>query len=99
MGGNHFSSTTISSRELQLIEQVDVRIADVDTEETQHLTIVIDELATSPATKSACKLSIQDNDLIVTIIPGELSRLKNALRRILDIVNPDRIDIEPFDGY
>ena len=99
MGGNYTSHITTSLRELQLIEQVDVRIADVDTEETQHLTIVIDELATSPATKSACKLSIQDNDLVVTIIPGELSRLKNALRRILDIVNPDRIDIEPFDGY
>jgi hypothetical protein len=78
-----------------LIERVEVRIADVDTEETQNLTIVMDELATSPTTNSACRLTIRNKDLVVTIIPGELSRLKNALRRILNIVNPDRIDIEP----
>ena len=78
-----------------MIEQVEVRIADVDSEETQNLTIVMDELATSPATRSSCRLTVQNNDLVVTIIPGELSRLKIALHRILNIVNPDRIDIEP----
>ena len=77
-----------------VVEQIEVRIADVDSEETQSLTVVMDEFATSPLVNSSYRISLRDKDLVVTIVPGELSRLKNALQRILNIVDPDRIDIE-----
>jgi hypothetical protein len=78
-----------------VIDQVGVRINDVDSQETETLTVVLDQSVGSALPTSSFTIVMENNDAVVTIRPADLSTLKNALHGILNVVRPERVAIEP----
>ncbi len=73
---------------------VDVRVNDVDNSEIGYLSTVIDALKNEHYTEPVIDQSRGSRAFVVTVKKCELQELKDALRVILKVVKPERIEIE-----
>ncbi len=73
---------------------VDVRVSDVDRSEIDYLTNVVGEINSKSFQESLINSDEGGTDFVVTIKKCELDELKEALRIILQVVNPERIEID-----
>jgi hypothetical protein len=78
-----------------VVKQVDVRINNVDAEEIYSLNSVKTFAMNPQYSERIVDQNEGRNDFVIRVKPGNLEGLKNALRNILQIVRPDRINIEP----
>jgi len=77
---------------------VDVRINDVRPGEIDSLSTIMNATTAQDEFLKNVELSGRAQNYVVTVKTGELPELKNALRMVLQVVRPERIDIEPWNG-
>ncbi|MFQ5649386.1 MAG: hypothetical protein ACE5IY_05545 [bacterium] len=73
---------------------VDVRVNDVDNAEIDYLTTVIEALKSDDYRESVIDSNQGNKAFVVTVKKCELQELKDALRVILQVVTPERVDID-----
>ena len=77
---------------------VDVRISNVEQSEIATLNALINSLDGVQEERERFVAADREHNYVVTVTTGELPELKHALRLVLQVVEPDRIEIEPWDG-
>lgn len=77
-----------------MVKHVDLRVNNIDNNEMQQLNSLLETLKNKHFRDHIVRNGIV-NDYIVTITPGRLQEIKDALRLLLQIVQPERIAIEP----
>ena len=73
---------------------IDVRVNNVDNSEIDYLTTIVDAIKSEDFGNALISSDRGKTDYIVTIRKCELDRLKEALRLILQVVKPERIEID-----
>ena len=77
-----------------LVEHVDLRIDDVNTNEIEELSTLIDALKSSQYEDNVVNNGDGKQDFIITVKPAQLDEIKQALYVILRIVKAERIAID-----
>ena len=77
-----------------LVDHVDLRIDDVNTNEIEELSTLIYTLKSSQYNDNVVKNGTGKQDFVVTVKPAQLDVIKQALHVILRIVKPERIAID-----
>jgi len=77
-----------------MVDQVDVRINNVDTVELTNLSSLLEAMKQPEFHKNVVQGQSGDHVFVVRVQPGRLQTLKDALRAILKIVKPERVVIE-----
>ncbi|RMF65003.1 MAG: hypothetical protein D6743_08515 [Calditrichaeota bacterium] len=79
----------------KLVNQVQLRISDVDVNEINSLSASIEALRNPRYQDSVVHRGSGEHEFVVTVKPATLQSLKDALWMVLHIVQPERIAIEP----
>lgn len=77
-----------------MVDQVDVRINNVDTVELSNLSSLLEAMKHPEFHKNVIPGQSGDHVFVVRVQPGRLQTLKDALRNILKVVKPERVAIE-----
>ena len=77
-----------------LVEHVELRIDDVNTNEIEELSTLIYALKSSQYNDNVVKNGTGKQDFVVTVKPAQLDEIKQALHAILGIVKAERIAID-----
>lgn len=77
-----------------MVNQVDLRVNNIDFHELDRLNALLAEL-NGKLRNAIIQNHTGRKDYVVTVKPGRLEEIKEALRILLQIVKPDRIAIEP----
>ncbi len=78
---------------------VDVRVVNVDPGEIDNLNALLDAMGSADEYAENVTDAGPGQNYVVTVKTGELRELKDALRLVLQVVQPDRVEIEPWDGF
>lgn len=77
-----------------VVEHVDLRIDDVNTNEIEELSTLIYALKSSQYEDTVVKNEDGKQDFVITVKPAQLDEIKQALHVILRIVKAERIAID-----
>ncbi len=77
-----------------VVEHVDLRIDDVNTNEIEELSTLIYALKSSQYEDNVVKNGTGGQDFVVTVKPAQLDEIKQALHVLLRIVKAERIAID-----
>jgi len=77
-----------------VVEHVDLRIDDVNTNEIEELSTLIYALKSSQYEDNVVNNGDGKQDFIITVKPAQLDEIKQALHIILRIVKAERIAID-----
>lgn len=79
---------------VNLMYGVDVRINRVDNSEINYLMSVLQAMKNEDLQEAIINSSDGEKAFVVKVKTGELNQLKSALRAVLQVVKPERVDIE-----
>jgi len=98
MLADNFKTVSTRNRRSKLVhnvvERVDLRIDDVNTNEIEELSTLIYALKSSQYNDNVVKNGTGKQDFVVTVKPAQLNEIKQALHEILRIVKAERIAID-----
>ena len=77
-----------------VVEHVDLRIGDVNTNEIEELSTLVYALESSQYEENVIENGDGKQDFVVTVKPARLNEVKEALHVILTIVKGERIAID-----